>query len=152
MRTVTKYNKGDRVVATKNLSGGLFGESVDKGTEGVVVEAPIMGDAVVLFKVKGFLGDMRYARRCLIAKSSEDSPQLVRAEPNRSVLIGGSELPKGQCVRPRGYERALCGLQDGSPSLSKNARLRPVAELTSLSKDMTSMSRHAVVSIGAGWR
>lgn len=45
------------VVAKKDISGGLLSDGVEKGTEGIVVEAPFMGDAVVLFKVKGFWND-----------------------------------------------------------------------------------------------
>ncbi len=55
---MTKFNKGDLVAAITDI-GGFVRELVPRGSEGVVVEAPMWGDAVVLFSVKGFLSDKK---------------------------------------------------------------------------------------------
>jgi hypothetical protein len=55
---MTKFNNGDLVAAIKDI-GGFALEFVPRGPEGVVVEAPLWEDAVVLFTVKGFLNDKK---------------------------------------------------------------------------------------------
>lgn len=55
---MTRFNKGDLVAAIKDI-GGFAREFVPRGSEGVVVDAPMWGDAVVLFTVNGFLSDKK---------------------------------------------------------------------------------------------
>lgn len=52
-------NKGDRVIATKNI-GGVLRESVPKGSEGVVTQAGGWGsETKVLFTISGLMGDRK---------------------------------------------------------------------------------------------
>lgn len=53
---MSRYSKGDRVVATKDF-GGVARDSIKKGTRGVVVEGGWGNPATVLFHVKGFFSD-----------------------------------------------------------------------------------------------
>lgn len=55
---MTRFNKGDPVAAIKDIAG-FAREFVPRGSEGVVVDAPMWGDAVVLFTVNGFLNDKK---------------------------------------------------------------------------------------------
>lgn len=52
---MSRFNAGDRVVATKNI-GGFLRDAVDKGTHGVVTKAG-WGQLRVLFTIHGFFGD-----------------------------------------------------------------------------------------------
>lgn len=53
---MSRYAKGQRVIATEDL-GGFFTDSVPKGTTGVVVESPMFGNATVHFEWPGFFGN-----------------------------------------------------------------------------------------------
>lgn len=58
--------KGDRVVATRNISGGVFADSVPKGTDGVVTQVSRNGEPEkVRFVIPGgtFTSDRRVELR-----------------------------------------------------------------------------------------
>ena len=63
--------KGDRVVATRNIGGGMFSDSVPKGTDGVVTHVSRYGlPEKVLFVIPG--GTFTIDRRVEVRVTKDD--------------------------------------------------------------------------------
>lgn len=70
---MTRYSKGQHVVATRDLHRLLSGRRVPRGSRGLVVDAPMFGRAVVVFVIRSLWNGDRHLE--LDVEDHEISPE-----------------------------------------------------------------------------